>query len=82
MQSDGNEFRCEMLQCNRMFTSERYCARQEGTTMSDQLQVSSIFSVVALAALCIVASTTGHFGAGSPAPQTLVQAELAPGLPG
>jgi len=50
--------------------------------MSQQLQISSVFSLVALAALCIVASSTGDFGGHTPAPQTLVQAELAPGLSG
>ncbi len=49
--------------------------------MSQQLQISSVFSVVALAALCIVASTTNHFTSQGPAPQTLVQTELTPGLP-
>ena len=48
--------------------------------MSQQLQISSVFSVVALAALCIGASTTDHFSGSTPASQTLVQAELAPGL--
>ncbi|MEL6531186.1 MAG: hypothetical protein AAFQ27_14605 [Pseudomonadota bacterium] len=54
--------------------------------MSQQLQISSVFSVLALAALCIVASTSDHFGSATnvaPAsPVDFVQAETAPGLPG
>ncbi|WP_298469016.1 hypothetical protein [uncultured Erythrobacter sp.] len=49
--------------------------------MSQQLQISSVFSVIALAALCIVASTTGDFGGAQTSAQILVQAEPVPGLP-
>ena len=50
--------------------------------MSQQLQISSVFSVLALAALCIVASTTDHFGGAANTSPALVQAEAVPGLPG
>ncbi|MDJ0644222.1 MAG: hypothetical protein QNJ15_15520 [Erythrobacter sp.] len=50
--------------------------------MSQQLQISSVFSVLALAALCIVASTTDQFGGAANSPHALVQAEAVPGLPG
>ena len=48
--------------------------------MSQQLQISSVFSVLALAALCIVASTSNHFGGAASTGPDLVQAERAPGL--
>ncbi len=82
MQRNGNRFHCEMLQCNRMFITRPYCAGRKGITMSQQLQISSVFSVLALAALCIVASTTDHFGGAANTAPTLVQAEMVPGLPG
>lgn len=46
--------------------------------MSQQLTLSSLFSVLALAALCVVASVRDL--AGDDAPAIAVQAELAPGL--
>lgn len=70
-----------MLHRNNLFTSEPYCARYEGTTMSQQLTISSLFSVLALAALCMVAVANEQLGADYAAPQALVQAERAPGLP-
>ncbi len=69
-----------MLQRNRIFTTAPYYARPKGTTMSQQLQISSVFSVLALAALCIVASTSNHFGGAASTGPDLVQAERAPGL--
>ncbi|MEM9502216.1 MAG: hypothetical protein AAF941_10285 [Pseudomonadota bacterium] len=49
--------------------------------MSQQLTISSLFSVLALAALCMVAVANEQLGADYAAPQALVQAERAPGLP-
>ncbi|MEM8725236.1 MAG: hypothetical protein AAGE86_06925 [Pseudomonadota bacterium] len=49
--------------------------------MSQQLQISSVFSAIALAALCIVASTNGHFGSAQTDTRILVQTETMPGLP-
>ena len=79
MQSGGNKFRIEMLHCSRLFISSRYRAGRQGTKMSQQLTISSVFCVFALASLCIVASTTSFFGDAPVADFALVVAELAPG---
>jgi hypothetical protein len=52
--------------------------------MSPQLTLSSLFSVLALAGLCIMTGARGVDGidaTAAPTPYT-VQAELAPGQPG
>lgn len=50
--------------------------------MSPQLTISSLFSVLALAGLCVVTSARDLSGADTPvaAAPYAVQAELAPGL--
>lgn len=52
--------------------------------MSQQLTLSSLFCVLALAGLCVVTSAGELAGAGAPhaAPIYAAQAELSPGLPG
>ncbi|MDP4604706.1 MAG: hypothetical protein NWS68_00965 [Erythrobacter sp.] len=52
--------------------------------MSQQLTLSSLFSVLALAGLCVVTSAGELAGVEAPhaAPVYAAQAELAPGLPG
>jgi hypothetical protein len=47
--------------------------------MSQQLTISSLFCVLALAGLCVVTGARELAGGAVPAPVT-VQAELAPGL--
>lgn len=49
--------------------------------MSQQLTISSLFSALALAALCVVAVANEQLGTGPAAPRALVQAESIPGLP-
>lgn len=49
--------------------------------MSPQLTLSSLFAVLALAGLCVMASARDIAGIDAPVART-VQAELAPGLPG
>ena len=50
--------------------------------MSQQLNLSSLFCVLALAGLCVVTSARDLAGVEAPASQPLfeMQAELAPGL--
>jgi hypothetical protein len=48
--------------------------------MSPQLTLSSLFSALALAGLCVVTSARDLAGAQAPAAAELVQAERAPGL--
>jgi hypothetical protein len=52
--------------------------------MSQQLTLSSLFSVLALAGLCVTISARDLAGVDAPdaAPSYAVQAELAPGLHG
>ncbi len=52
--------------------------------MSQQLTLSSLFSVLALASLCLAVGggIAGESRSASPAPIAGLQAEIAPGLPG
>lgn len=52
--------------------------------MSRQLTLSSLFAVLAMAGLCVMASARDLAGFDAPAVHTVqasVQAELSPGLP-
>lgn len=63
-------------------------AAHERPQMSQQLTLSSLFSVLALAGLCVTISARDLAGVDAPvaaqsyAPSLSVQAELAPGLHG
>ncbi|QUL37935.1 hypothetical protein [Erythrobacter sp. JK5] len=50
--------------------------------MSQQLAISSVFSVIALAGLCVLVTVSDDFDSAESTPVAVVQTELAPGLPG
>jgi hypothetical protein len=70
-----------MLHCSKP-DQGRKDPHMKDHTMSPQLTLSSLFSVLALAGLCVVTSARDLSGTVSPAfvsPQA-IQAELSPGL--
>ena len=74
-----------MLHCSTAFNHRRTSIAINEIEMSQQLTLSSIFSALALASLCLAA---GHgmlgdpVGSTAPSIELSVQAETAPGLHG
>jgi hypothetical protein len=67
-----------MLHCKRTGGGRLRSPRSKDRMMSQQLTLSSLFSVLALASLCVV--TSARDWAGHDVPAVAEQAELTPGL--